>query len=149
MTQIAKITLESEQLQAIMDLVQSQKETIDRQHRADSERVLEDAARQESRQRQHSLSIVADSEERNRGRAHQIDWDATYSNLGRIAPAMKDSETSEAYRLRLASGVQNCSPDHKDLDLETVLFRQPQSFRVRNPPRRAQARGTTCGDTGR
>ena len=31
--------------------------------------------------------------------------------------------------LRLASGVQNCSPDHRDLDLDTVLFRQPESFR--------------------
>jgi hypothetical protein len=42
---------------------------------------------------------------------------------------MREGETAEAYRLRLASGVQNCSPDHRDLDLETVLFRQPQSFR--------------------
>ena len=42
---------------------------------------------------------------------------------------MKDSETADAYRLRLASGVQKCSPDHRDLDLETVLFRQPASFR--------------------
>jgi hypothetical protein len=42
---------------------------------------------------------------------------------------MKDNETAETYRLRLASGVQNCSPDHRDLDLESVLFRQPQSFR--------------------
>jgi hypothetical protein len=42
---------------------------------------------------------------------------------------MREGETVDAYRLRLASGVQNCSPDHRDLDLETVLFRQPASFR--------------------
>ena len=42
---------------------------------------------------------------------------------------MREGETADAYRLRLASGVQNCSPDHKDLDLDTVLFRQPESFR--------------------
>jgi hypothetical protein len=42
---------------------------------------------------------------------------------------MREGETADAYRLRLASGVQNCSVDHRDLDLETVLFRQPASFR--------------------
>jgi hypothetical protein len=97
--------------------------------RSDSERIREDAAIQESRQRQHSLSIAADAEERNRGRAHQIEWDEAYSNLGRHAPAMREGETSEAYRLRLASGVQACSADHRDLDLESVLFRQPAPFR--------------------
>ena len=52
-----------------------------------------------------------------------------YENLGRHAPAQREGETADAYRLRLASGVQNCSPDHRDLDLDTVLFRQPESFR--------------------
>jgi hypothetical protein len=51
------------------------------------------------------------------------------TRIGRHAPTMKDGETAEAYRFRLASGVQNCSPDHKDLDLEAVLYRQPASFR--------------------
>ena len=107
---MANITIDAAQLQAIMDLVQSQKETIDRQQRADSERVREDAARQENRQRQHSLPIAADAEERNRGHAHQIEWDAAYENLGRIAPAQRPGETSEAYRLRLASGVPELLP---------------------------------------
>jgi hypothetical protein len=149
---MAKITLESEQLQALMDLVQSQKETIDRQQRSESDRVREDAARAESRQRQHSVSIASDAEDRNRGRAHQLEWDAAYSNLGRIAPAQRDNETSEAYRLRLASGVQNCSPDHADLDLETVLFRQPPSFRetilsqIRQDALRPEARHVGIAD---
>jgi hypothetical protein len=74
------------------------------------ERTREDAARQENRQRQHSLSIAADAEERNRGRAFQSEWDAAYENLGRHAPAMRENETAEDYRLRLAMGVQACSP---------------------------------------
>ena len=126
---MANITIDAAQLQALLDTVKSQNEALKRSARSESERIREDAARQESRQRQHSLSIAADSEERNRGRAFQVEWDEAYSNLGRIAPAMREGETSEAYRLRLAIGVQNCSPDHKDLDLETVLFRQPASFR--------------------
>jgi hypothetical protein len=129
MTTMAKFTLESEQLQAIMDAVQSLQSQNASLKRSQDERIREDAARQESRHRQHSLSIAADAEERNRGRAHQIEWDAAYENLGRIAPAMREGETAEAYQLRLASGVQTCSPDHRDLDLDTVLFRQPESFR--------------------
>ena len=129
MTTMAKITLESEQLQAIMDAVQSLQSQNASLKRSQDERIREDAARQEARQRQHTLSIAADAEERNRGRAHQIEWDAAYENLGRIAPAQREGETADAYRLRLASGVQNCSLDHRDLDLETVLFRQPASFR--------------------
>jgi hypothetical protein len=119
----------AKQLQAIMDAVQSLQTQKASLQRSQDERIREDAARQESRQRQPSLSIAADAEERNRGRAHQIEWDAAYENLGRIAPAQRPDEASEAYRLRLASGVQNCSPDHRDLDLDTVLFRQPESFR--------------------
>ena len=123
------VIIDAAQLQMLLDTVKSQSETLERSKRSESERIREDAARAESRQRQHSLSIAADSEERNRGRGHQIEWDAAYENLGRIAPAMREGETAEAYRLRLASGVQNCSPDHRDLDLDTVLFRQPASFR--------------------
>ena len=126
---MANITIDAVQLQTLIDTVKSQKEALERLQRSEAERIREDAARAENRQRQHSLSIAADSEERNRGRAYQIEWDAAYENLGRIAPVMKEGETAETYRLRLASGVQNCSPDHRDLDLETVLFRQPASFR--------------------
>jgi hypothetical protein len=129
MDQMANITIDAAQLQALLDTVKSQSEALERSKRSEAERHREDAARQEPRQRQHSLSIAADSEERNRGRAHQIEWDAAYENLGRIAPAQREGETSEAYRLRLASGVQNCSVDHRDLDLETALFLQPESFR--------------------
>lgn len=126
---MANITIEAAQLQALLDTVKSQSEALEHSKRSEAERQREDAARAESRQRQHSLSIAADAEERNRGRAHQIEWDAVYENLGRIAPAQREGETSEAYRLRLASGVQNCSPDYRNLDLETVLFRQPAPFR--------------------
>ena len=126
---MSDITIDTAQLQALLDTVKFQSEALERSKRSEAERLREDAARQESRQRQHSLSIAADAEERNRGRAHQIEWDEAYSNLGRIAPAMREGETSETYRLRLASGVQNCSPEHKDLDLEAVLLRQPPAFR--------------------
>ena len=126
---MANITIDADQLQALIDTVRSQKEALGKLQRSQDERVREDAAIQENRQRQRSLSIAADADERNRGRAFQSEWDEAYSNLGRHAPAMREGETSEAYRLRLAKGVQNCSPDHKDLDLETVLFRQPAPFR--------------------
>jgi hypothetical protein len=123
------ITIDAAQLQTLLDTVKSQNEALERLQRSEADRIREDAVRAESRQRQHALSIAADAEDRNRGRAHQLEWDAAYENLGRIAPAQRPGETSEAYRLRLASGVQNCSPDHRDLDLDTVLFRQPASFR--------------------
>jgi hypothetical protein len=126
---MANITIDAAQLQTLLDTVKSQNEALERLQRSQDERIRDDAARAESRQRQRSLSIAADSEERNRGRAFQSEWDAAYENLGRIAPAMREGETSEAYRLRLAKGVQNCSVDHRDLDLETVLSRQPAPFR--------------------
>ena len=150
---MANITIDAAQLQALLDTVKAQDAALKRSARSESERIREDAARQESRQRQHSLSIAADFEERNRGRAFQVEWDEAYSNLGRIAPAMREGETAEAYRLRLAIGVQNCSPDHRDLDLETVLFRQPEILSRNdpepNPPRCPASRSSTCGDTGR
>jgi hypothetical protein len=121
---MAKITLEAEQLQAITDTLQTLQSQNATLQRSQDERAREDAARAESRQRQHSLSIAADAEERNRGRAHQIEWDAAYENLARIAPAQREGETADAYRLRLASGVQNCSPDHKDLDLDTTFIHE-------------------------
>jgi hypothetical protein len=124
-----QVTIDAAQLQALLDTVKSQDEALKRSARSESERQREEAARQESRQRQHSLSIAADAEDRNRGRAFQSEWDAAYENLGRIAPAQREGETSESYRLRLASGVQNCSPDLRDLDLESTLLRQPASFR--------------------
>lgn len=126
---MANITIDADRLQAIMDTLQTLQAQNATLQRSQDERIREDAARQENRQRQHSLSIAADAEERNRGRRHQEDWDAAYENLGRRAPAMREGETADAYRIRLASGVQNCSPDHKDLDLDTVLYRQPASFR--------------------
>jgi hypothetical protein len=124
-----QVTIDAAQLQALLDTVKSQDEALKRSARSESERIREEAACAESRQRQHSLSIAADAEDRNRGRRYQEDWDPAYSNLGRHAPAQREGETSECYRLRLASGVQNCSPDLRDLDLESTLLRQPASFR--------------------
>ncbi len=149
---MASITIDAAQLQTLLDTVKSQNEALERLQRSQDERIREDAARAESRHRQRSLSIAADSEERNRGRAFQSEWDAAYENLGRIAPAMREGETSEAYRLRLAKGVQNCSADHKDLDLDTVLFRQPASFRetilsqIRQDALKPTARHVEIGD---
>jgi hypothetical protein len=152
METMTNITIDADQLQALLDTVKSQNEALERSKRSEESRIREDAARQESRQRQHSVSIAADAEERNRGRAHQLEWDAAYANLGRHAPVMRKGEPSEAYRLRLASGVQNCSPDHADLDLETVLFRQPPSFRetilsqIRQDALRPEARHVGIAD---
>jgi hypothetical protein len=149
---MANITIDAAQLQTLLDTVKSQNEALERLQRSQDERIREDAARAESRQRQRSLSIAADSEERNRGRAFQSEWDAAYENLGRIAPAMREGETSEAYRLRLASGVQACSADHKDLDLESVLLRQPAPFRetilsqIRQEALKPQARITEIAE---
>ena len=84
------ITIDAAQLQMLLDTVKSQNEALERSKRLEAERTQEDATRRENRQRQHSLSIAADAEERNRGRAHQIEWDAAYENLGRIAPAMRE-----------------------------------------------------------
>jgi hypothetical protein len=61
------ITIDAAQLQMLLDTVKSQNEALERSKRSQDERIREDAAIQESRQRQHSLSIAADSEERNRG----------------------------------------------------------------------------------
>ena len=150
---MANITIDAAQLQTLLDTVKSQNEALERLQRSESERIREDAARQESRQRQRSLSIAADSDERNRGRAFQSEWDAAYENLGRIAPAQREGETSESYRLRLASGVQACSPDHRDLDLEfhstssASLF--PRNYLDPNPPRRAPTHRPTFGDSRR
>jgi hypothetical protein len=66
---MANITIDAAQLQALLDTVKSQNEALERSKRLEAERQREDAARQESRQRQHSLSIAADSEERNKGAA--------------------------------------------------------------------------------
>ena len=66
---MANITIDAAQLQTLLDTVKAQDEAIKRFTRADAEAKREEAARQESRQRQHSLSIAADAEERNRGRA--------------------------------------------------------------------------------
>lgn len=148
---MANVAIDAAQLQTLLNTVKSQNEALERLQRSQAERIREDAARQESRQRQHSLSIAANSEERNRGRAFQTEWDAAYENLGRHAPAMREGETAEAYRLRLASGVQNCSPDHKDLDLDTALLRQPAAFRetilsqIRQDALRPEARHVEIG----
>ena len=93
---MGNITIDAAQLQTLLDTVKSQNEALERLQRSESERIREDAARQESRQRQRSLSIAADSDERNRGRAFQSEWDAAYENLGRIAPAQREGETSES-----------------------------------------------------
>jgi hypothetical protein len=149
---MSNVTIDAAQLQTLLDTVKSQNEALERLQRSDSERVREDAARAESRQRQHSVSIASDAEERNRGREHQLLWDEAYSNLGRVAPVMKEGETAEAYRLRLASGVQACSPDHRDVDLETVLLRQPPSSRetilsqIRQDALRPEARHVGIAD---
>jgi hypothetical protein len=63
---MANITIDTAQLQTLLDTVKSQNEALERLQRSQDERIREDAARAESRQRQRSLSIAADSEERNR-----------------------------------------------------------------------------------
>jgi hypothetical protein len=86
------IAIDAAQLQTLLDTVKSQHEALERSKRSEENRSREDAARQESRQRQHSLSIAADAEERNRGRAHQIEWDAAYENLGRVDSCQRRSK---------------------------------------------------------
>jgi hypothetical protein len=51
-----------------------------------------------------SASIPSASEERNRGRAHQIEWDEAYSNLGRIAPASRTSNRCDEHVARGCRG---------------------------------------------
>lgn len=53
------VTIDAAQLQALLDTVKSQNKVLERLQRSEAERVREDAARQENRQRQHSVSIAA------------------------------------------------------------------------------------------
>ena len=148
---VPNITIDAAQLQALLDTVKSQSEALERVRRSEAEQI----ARMLPSRREPSAPAFSQHRRRfrsrNRGRAFQSEWDTAYENLGRIAPAMRDNETAEAYRLRLASGVQNCSPDHRDLDLETVLFRQPASFRetilsqIRQDAIKPEARITEIG----
>jgi hypothetical protein len=82
--------------------------------------------------------LGADSEERNRGCAHQLEWDEAYSNLGRPPAGKLDQETqararrshralTKPRRDRAAHRPQGADRDHLDCNLATRSFRMKPS----------------------
>jgi hypothetical protein len=149
---MSNVTIDAAQLQTLLDTVKSQNEALERLQRSDSERVREDAARAESRQRQHSVSIASDAEERNRGREHQLLWDEAYSKFGACRSCHEGRRNGGSLQASSRERVQACSPDHRDVDLETVLLRQPPSSRetilsqIRQDALRPEARHVGIAD---
>jgi hypothetical protein len=114
------ISIDADKLNAILTSVQKVIEDNKRLERQAAERTRADAATAENFQRQRSMSIAAEIEDRHKGRAIQEDWDNILQRFGRQAPAQKEGETSDAYERRLAFSLQFVSPEWKDVDLNTA-----------------------------
>lgn len=115
---MAEVSINRDRLDMLISSFKDAIEENKRLNREATERTRADAAMQEQRQRQTSMSIAEQLEDRRKGLALQEEWDALYRPFGTQAPPKKEDETAAHYEKRLASGIQFVSPDWRGTDWE-------------------------------
>ena len=120
------VTVDADDFAALMskmNMVANKLKDLDQEnkrlHREAETRTRSDADAQQNWQRQHSLSISQEIEDRHKGRTIQEEYDQIYQHHGRQAPPQREGETSDGYERRLASSLQFASPEWKDVNLLT------------------------------